>query len=85
MKYSLPFGLKQKPLRKYFAGGSIGFECREGKLFYVIITTRTIHLIKPERYVKEKYPKKEVKNIEHLERLMAIKSLNEIPSLEVVN
>lgn len=84
MTYSLPFGLKQKPVRKYFAGGSIGFECREGKLFYVITTTRTIHLIRPERYVKEKYPRKEVKNIEYLERLMSIKDISEIPTIEGV-
>lgn len=34
MTYSLPFGLKQKPLRHYFAGGSISFSVSNGELFY---------------------------------------------------
>lgn len=36
MTYSLPFGLKQKPVNKYFENGVIKFSCRQGKLFYTI-------------------------------------------------
>ena len=43
MTYSLPFGLKQKPVNKYFEGGVIKFNVREGVLHFQVkhITKKT--------------------------------------------
>lgn len=76
MTYKLPFGLKQKPLSHYFEHGVVRFNIQEGKLFYSIrkITkTSWATLIKGE-----------VQSKEHLDKILQIKSLSEIPTIEVV-
>ena len=76
MTYSLPFGLKQKPLNHYFEHGVIKFSVSEGKLYFYIkqINKRNsgslLHGI--------------VKSQEHLDKLMSIKTISEIPTIEVV-
>ena len=76
MTYSLPFGLKQKPVNKYFEGGVIKFNVREGVLYFQVkqITKKMSGTI--YRGI--------VKSKEHLGQLIAVKSLNEIHVLEVV-
>ena len=76
MTYSLPFGLKQKPLSHYFEHGVIRFNIQEGKLHYTvrkITKTSWATLLKGE-----------VKSKAHLEQIMSIKNLSEIPLIEVV-
>ena len=77
MTYSLPFGLKQKPLPHYFEHGVVKFAMHEGTMHFTIkqITKK----------INATILKGKVKNIEHLERLMSIKTLSEIPTIEVVN
>ena len=77
MTYSLPFGLKQKPVNKYFEHGVIKFSCREGKLFYTVKQiTKTVNATVFNGEVTSK---------QHLDKLLAVKSLNEIQTIEVVN
>ena len=72
----LPFGLKQKPLNHYFRNGVVRFSCREGTLFYQIKQiTKTMNFMPYQG---------EVKSEDHLDRLLSIKSLGEIHSIEVV-
>lgn len=76
MTYTLPFGLKQKPLSHYFAGGSVRFNIVEGDMRYIIThTTKTRKSVIKEGWVYNK---------EQLEKLLSIKSIHEIPSLEQV-
>ena len=77
MTYSLPFGLKQKPVNKYFEHGVIKFSVQEGKLFFTVkaITKLTNGIVLQS----------EVKSKAHLDKLLSIKTLSEIPSIEVVN
>lgn len=77
MSYQLPFGLKQKPLTKYFNGGVIRFNIVEGKLFY------TIKVI--NRGTNSKLFVYEVKSKEQLDQLLSIKTFSEIPTIEVEN
>ena len=76
MTYSLPFGLKQKPLNHYFEHGVIKFSVQEGKLFFTVkaITKLTNGIIQQS----------EVKSKAHLDKLLSIKTLSEIPTIEVV-
>lgn len=75
--YKLPFGLKQKPVNKYFEHGVIKFNMMEGVMFYTIKKiTKSINAVILKDVVSSKA---------HLERLLAIKSINEIPTIEVVN
>ena len=76
MTYSLPFGLKQKPLNHYFEHGVIRFSINDGKLFFTVkvITKLTNGIIQQS----------EVKSKANLDKLLSIKTLNEIPSIEVV-
>lgn len=76
MTYSLPFRLKQKPVNKYFNGGVIKFAVREGKLYYQIRMITKTHNALLLRH--------EVKSKEHLDKLMSIKTLDEIPTIEAV-
>ena len=94
MTYSLPFGLKQKPLRHYFENGSISFSCKEGKLYATLtITTRSKNKKIDSNgsslimlgFNKWKYDTIEVKTKELLNKLLSAKTLNEIPTIEVVN
>lgn len=75
MTYSLPFGLKQKPMPHYFEHGVIKFNVREGVLHYTIkqITKKT-NAVLLNGIVKSK---------DHLQQLLAVKSLNDIQSLEI--
>lgn len=73
----LPFGLKQKPLNHYFENGLIKFNMTEGVMFYTIKKiTKSINAVILKDVVSSKA---------HLERLLAIKSINEIPTIEVVS
>ena len=76
MTYSLPFGLKQKPLNHYFEHGVIKFSIQEGKLFFTIkvITKLTNGPIQQA----------EVKSKAQLDQLLSIKKINDIRALEVV-
>ena len=76
MTYSLPFGLKQKPLNHYFEHGVIKFSINDGKLFFTVkaITKLTNGIIQQS----------EVKSKAHLDKLLSIKTLSEIPSIESV-
>lgn len=76
MTYKLPFGLKQKPLNKYIMHGVIKFSCREGMLhFEVRQITKDVNGTIYRGIVKSK---------QHLEQLLAVKTLNEIQTIEVV-
>lgn len=77
MTYSLPFGLKQKPLNHYFEHGVIRFSINDGKLLFTVkaITKLTNGIIQQS----------EVKSKDHLDKLLSIKKLSEIPTIEVVN
>lgn len=76
MTYSLPFGLKAKPLPYYFEHGVIKFNMREGVMHYTIKEiTKSVHAVLTTGTVKSK---------EHLDKLLSIKKLSEIPSIEVV-
>lgn len=77
MTYSLPFGLKQKPVNKYFEGGVIKFSCREGKLYYTIkqITKTGSGDIRGGQ----------VGSKTHLDKLLSIKTFNDIQTIEVIN
>ena len=77
MTYSLPFGLKQKPLSHYFEHGVVRFSVVGGKLLY-----RINKITKTENAVLIK--NQEVKSKSHLDNLLSIKTLSEIPSIEVV-
>lgn len=76
MTYSLPFGLKQKPLNHYFEHGVIKFSINEGKLFYTIK--------KITKNSNSTLCKGTVMNKIHLDQLLAIKNLDGIHSLEEV-
>ena len=77
MTYSLPFGLTQKPVNKYFEHGVIKFSCREGKLFYSIkqITKTGSGSIRNG----------EVQSKDHLDKLLSIKTFSELRTIEVVS
>lgn len=76
MTYSLPFGLKQKPLNHYFEHGLVKFNVREGNLHFTIKQiTKTVN---------GTILTGQVKNKEHLDKLLGLKSLSEIPTIEVV-
>ena len=77
MTYRLPFGLKQKPVNKYFQGGVIKFSVKDGRLYY------TIKLI--TKIQNSKLFSGNVRSKEHLDKLLSIKSISEIPTIEVVN
>ena len=70
MTYSLPFGLKQKPVNKYFEGGVIKFSIREGVMHYQVkqITKQANGTIY-NGIVKDKT---------HLERLQSVKSIYDV-------
>ena len=77
MTYSLPFGLKQKPLNHYFEHGVIKFNVRDGVLGYMIVFINKTHNAKLDiGHVKSKA---------HLDKLLSIKTIDEIHALEVVN
>lgn len=78
---NLPFGLKVKPQRHYFNGGSIHFQVENGTMYYEVTTTVKITRNNP---FKLKYDRKEVMNKEHLDQLLKVKTFTEIPSLEIV-
>lgn len=77
MTYSIPFGLKQKPLNHYFEHGVIKFSIQEGKLFF------TIKLI--TKLTNGPIQQAEVKTKAQLDQLLSIKKISDIRSLEVVN
>ena len=76
MTYKLPFGLTQKPVNKYFEHGVIKFNVREGKLFYTIkqITKTGSGDIRGGQ----------VGSKTHLDKLLSIKTFNDIHTIEVV-
>ena len=76
MTYSLPFGLKQKPLNHYFEHGVIKFNVREGQLHY---SARLI-----SKSINGSLSSGVVKSKEHLDKLLAVKTLHEIQTIEVV-
>ena len=92
--YKLPFNLKQKPVRKYFEGGSISFSCRDQKLYATLTITKRsgsgiiesdgINLIIKGGFKKWKYGEIEVKSKEQLNKLLSIKNFSEIPTIEAV-
>ena len=77
MKYALPFGLTQKPLTHYFNHGVVKFNIQGGKLIYTIKAITKLY--------NGPIMTGEVVSKVHLDDLLAIKSLNEIPTIEVVN
>ena len=74
---SLPFALKTKPVAHYFEHGVIKFAMSEGKLYYQIRMITKQHNALLLRH--------EVKSKEQLDRILAVKSLDEIRSIEVVS
>ena len=74
---NLPFGLKQKPLPHYFEHGVVKFNMREGVMFYTITEITTSH--------RAGLIRNQVKSKEQLDKLLSIKSLHEIPTIEVVS
>ena len=77
MTYSLPFGLKQKPTNHYFEHGVIKFNVREGVLhFQVKQITKQMNGTIYRGIVKSK---------QHLDQLLAVKTLHELQTIEVVN
>lgn len=77
MTYSLPFGLTQKPMNHYFEHGVIKFNIREGKLFYTVkIINKSLNGILYQGEVKSK---------EYLNKLLSVKTISEIQTIEVVN
>ena len=76
MTYSLPFNLKQKPLSHYFESGVILFSINSGKIYYTIR--------KIDKSVNAILVKGHVKSKEQLDKLLSIKSLHEIPTIEEV-
>lgn len=76
MTSKLPFGLKTKPTRRYFAGGSISFEASEGKLYWTVRLTTKINKLSLYR--------NEVATKEILDKLLKAESLSEIQTIEVV-
>lgn len=77
MTYSLPFRLTQKPMNHYFEHGVIKFAVREGTLYYTIkIINKSINGVLLNGIVNSK---------DHLDKLLAIKHLSEIQTIEVVN
>lgn len=95
MTYKLPFNLKQKPVRKYFEGGSISFSCRDQKLYATLTITKRsrsgiidsdgINLIIRGGFNKWKYGTIEVTSKEQLDKLLSIKNISELPTIEVVS
>lgn len=77
MTYSLPFGLKQKPVSHQFDMGQIRFSCRDGKLYYkAIAINKTTRFTVAQGLVIDK---------EHLDYLITVKSFPlKIRSIEVV-
>ena len=71
---NLPFGLKQKPLNHYFEQGLIRFSIREGNLYYTCktITKTFTGTITNNQLIKSK---------EQLDKLLAVKTIHEIPIL----
>lgn len=77
MTYSLPFGLKQKPLNHYFEHGVVKFNVQNGTMYYTVKQiTKTINAT---------VFRGEVKSKAHLDKIMSIKKLSDIQTLEVVN
>lgn len=76
MTYSLPFGLTQKPTNHYFENGVIKFSCKEGELFF---TAKQI-----TREFNGTLFTKKVQSKEHLNQILKIRNLHEIPLLEMV-
>lgn len=76
MTYSLPFGLKQKPLNKYFEHGVIKFNVIQGTLCYTIK-----EISKKGNYTLQTGV---VKDKAMLDRLLSIKTISEIQTIEVV-
>lgn len=75
MTYSLPFGLTQKPMNHYFEHGVIKFAVREGTLHYTIkIINKSINGVLLNGIVKSK---------DHLDKLLKIRTLSEIQTIEV--
>ena len=73
-----PFWGKMKPIPHYFEQGVIRFSVREGQLYYSCkaITRTFTGIITNNQLVPSK---------EYLDKLLAVKSIHEIPSIEVVN
>lgn len=71
MSLSLPFQLKQKPLPNYFEHGVIRFSIKKGKLFFTSkqITKKSSSILNHLTEVKDK---------EDLDKLLNIKSINEL-------
>lgn len=77
MTYSLPFGLTQKPLNHYFEHGVIKFNVREGELHYSArLISKSINGSLSSGLVKSKA---------HLDKLLSIKTISELQTIEVVN
>ena len=76
MTYSVPFGLKQKPLNHYFDGGVVKFSIDEGELHFLIkqITKKGNFTIY-SGVITEK---------EQLDKLLSIKTLSELQTIEEV-
>ena len=77
MTYSLPFGLKQKPTNHYFEHGLVKFNVREGTMYYTIkrITKRSNSTLLNGKVASK----------EHLDKLLSIRSIRELQTIEVVN
>ena len=76
MTYSLPFGLTQKPVNHYMEHGVVKFNVREGVLyFYIKNITKSANGVVMHGVVKSK---------EHLNKLLALKSISEIQTIEEV-
>ena len=78
MTYTLPFGLKQKPMSHPLDMGEIKFSCRDGKLYYkAIAISKTLSFTVAQGEIRDK---------ERLDYLLSIKSFPlKVPSIEVVN
>lgn len=77
MTSKLPFDLTTKPTSHYFEHGVIRFNMAEGKLFFTVkvITKLTNGIVL----------QKEVRSKEHLSKLLSVKSLSELQTIEVVS
>lgn len=74
---NIPFGLKQKPLNHYFQNGVIRFSVKEGNLYFKVIQ------INP-KFSATIFDYTLIKTKEQLDKLLSIRYVSEIPTIEVV-
>lgn len=74
---NLPFGLNQKPIRRYFGGHSTSFRSSKGKLFCLVTKTTKVQ--------KTPLFEFEIKSKEQLDKILKVCFLYEIISIRDSN